>query len=193
MVDLGPRSGGCTHLTCLCFQITRVMAGYQRCVSLALVCLLLCHDSLAAKSTACAKYQLKESSHAEFNKYHLCDPSNFPKWWKSVENRGPKQSCINSIWMQKVYDVCNSKGGLQYTGPKGSPTNLCISKKKFSFFTLNRNNMMGEALYDIEKEFQHLILACDKVGNKCLPTHFEPYGKGKFNTKAQGCGITKLE
>lgn len=49
--------------------------------------------------------------------------------------------------------------------------NLCISKKPFKFFTVYINNKKQVKKVKVQK--QHAILGCGKIGNECLPVHFE--------------------
>ncbi|CAL8365757.1 unnamed protein product [Arctogadus glacialis] len=84
--------------------------------------------------------------------------------------------------MDEVKAVCSKLGGKQYLD---SPSkNLCISNNDFKFFTVT----WDKKVYKKKEETKRLILACDKFGDKCLPTHFEPHGKKPINENGKGCG-----
>ena len=160
------------------------MAGYQRCSSLALLCLLLCHNSMAAtpfRSTACAEKSRSTGSFENFKWGHFLE-HNDPTWHLLSENS--IKSFLNFNELDKVKDVCKNKGGqlFQPTGSKRKSTNLCISREKFNFVTVISNP------WRIRAEFKHLIVACDLVDGECLPTHFEA-NKENFipNINTIGC------
>ena len=188
------------------------MAGYQRCISLALLCLLLYHDSLAVsskkqktqwkptevayKSTACTSLN-SEKAHETFLKRHVSDENapnttDLDEWYKYLKARDmirPTQSFLKLSEKDKVIKVCSNQGGWQYrnkkpTGDKPPRANLCISKDKFKFFTVRLS---------VKEEEKNLILACDLVGNNklCRPVHFEPnptnHNYGDHKEAARGC------
>ncbi len=112
-----------------------------------------------------------QSVHETFRNHHL--RKDAPK-----DEKGNWQKFINKIktWnrtIQSFFDfreesrvlaVCSS-GGKTYEG------NLCISKERFKFFTVEINNKKQVKKVKVQK--QHVILGCDKIQNQCLPTHFE--------------------
>ncbi|CAL8365759.1 unnamed protein product [Arctogadus glacialis] len=164
------------------------MAGYQRCIFLALACLLLCHDSLEVKAI--------EGSNNEYHKFlsrHM--PKNAPtsanadEWLKFLGPNGfarneNKRSFLNDI--KKVKAVCTSQGGLQYN----SAVKLCISRKKFHFIRVTKTSSKKGNPYTPLKVYKHLILACEDG----LPIHFEANGGGHTPEHTSlGCGGGKAE
>jgi len=77
----------------------------------------------------------------------------------------PIQSFFLSSEASRVIAVCSS-GGKRNEGDR------CISKEPLTFFTVKVNNKKQVTKVHIEKN-QHVILACNKIGNQCLPVHFE--------------------
>ncbi|CAL8299378.1 unnamed protein product [Lota lota] len=124
------------------------MAGYQRCISLALVCLWLCHHSLAFNSEPCKPNNNAYDAYNAFLMKHV--PAATPR--TCAATKGGRRYTTNGILDQ---------------------TNLCISKKRFNYFTVRYDKSNNEPV-TIEYEKKHLILGCDIVGDKCLPVHFEP-------------------
>ncbi|CAL8239221.1 unnamed protein product [Gadus morhua 'NCC'] len=178
------------------YSITRVMAGYQRCISLALVCLLLCHDSLQVeqfKSTACTNEPRKDGADQTFIKTHVRTgtPTTLTDggWGKFLEKGQEGNHKIHSFLtstMDEVNAVCSRSGGKQYQSkyPSNPSTNLCISNDDFKFFTVTWVNKVPT----IKEETKRLILACDQFVEKCLPTHFEPHGNTPVADNGKECG-----
>ncbi|CAL8373787.1 unnamed protein product [Boreogadus saida] len=113
------------------------MAGYQRCISLALVCLLLYHCSQEAEaydSTACITTR---GSFVQFQHRHFIDEGPHPEntqWWDDKLGRENKESfMVNRAQMDRVKAVCSDEGGRRYTPPGGTMTHLCISKERFEY------------------------------------------------------------
>ncbi|XP_059899442.1 uncharacterized protein LOC132451141 [Gadus macrocephalus] len=162
------------------YSITRVMAGYQRCISLALVGLLLCHNFLA-ESTACTSRE-KGFAHCIFLCRHFPhgapQTANLKKWKDFLGDPDPNrriQSFLKPSDLGRVNAVCTDEGGRQCTqpaNPNDKRQNLCISRQPFKYLTVV-SDYAGYP-YMVTEENKHLILACDKVDNICLPTHFEP-------------------
>ncbi len=65
--------------------------------------------------------------------------------------------------------------------------NFCISKKPFSFITVKIDSTK-KIIKSVNRQKQHVILACDKFGNKCRPDHFEANtNKSKPNNNKPDC------
>ncbi len=102
-------------------------------------------------------------------KHHLCSNKN-----RSV------QSFLDSNQKSKVEEVCTPAGGKVFK----PDSNLCISKKTFSFFEVFVS--IDECkVFKVSNVSQHIILGCDKLIKKCLPVHFE---FNKHNDKPQNGG-----
>ncbi|CAL8299383.1 unnamed protein product [Lota lota] len=179
------------------------MAGYQRCISLALVCLWLCHHSLAVplNSEPCKPNNNAYNAHDAFLMKHV--PAATPRTLGVTEGKKNlkkkvnfKRSFLNHNDLEEVLQVCSDEGGLRYTtnqkpGKKTKMTNLCISTKPFNYVTVHYNQS-NENPYTIVDEHKHLILACDKVGNQCLPVHFEPNDDKKTVTGPLCLGLVEF-
>lgn len=92
-------------------------------------------------------------------------------WERFIKNHGLCERSVQSFLhpddKNRVKAVCTKRGGKVYEG------NLCISLNKFSFITV-RYGVGSCRVKSVRKEKnKHLILACDKVNNRCLPVHFE--------------------
>lgn len=96
------------------------------------------------------------------------DPRKLREWQKFITkintwNR-PIQSFLPFREARRVIAVCSSAGKM-YEG------NLCISKKPFTFFTVEI--AAKKQVKRVKVQEQHVILGCDKIKTKCLPIHFE--------------------
>lgn len=70
--------------------------------------------------------------------------------------------------------------------------NLCISKKTFSFITVNIDSKK-KIVKSVKRQKQHVVLACDKFKNKCLPDHFQANTKkDKPNNNKPDCSKVKI-
>ncbi|CAL8365758.1 unnamed protein product [Arctogadus glacialis] len=167
------------------------MAGYQRCISLALACLSLCHNSLA-ESTACTS-RANNFAHCIFLCRHFPDrapnTTDLQEWKQFLGAPDPNrriQSFLKPSELGRVKAVCTDEGGQQYIDNRWS-TNLCISRTPFDFLTVSTTQ--DSKTYRIRRERKkHLILACENVDNICLPTHFQPNWENKEpDANAKGC------
>lgn len=128
----------------------------------------------------------KKDGYDNFCRHHLRKdtPDNLDKkiWQKFITkidtwNR-TKQSFLPFNESKSVLAVCSS-GGRIYKG------NLCISKNKLFFFTAEINSKIKK-VKRVTLQNQHVILACSKIKNKCLPVHFEKNTKDFKPDKKQG-------
>ncbi|KAG8009710.1 hypothetical protein GBF38_004881 [Nibea albiflora] len=78
----------------------------------------------------------------------------------------PTQSFLQQNDQRRVKDVCTAKGGVIHRG------NLCLSRQPFTFVTVKIDKSTC-SIEDVREETKHLILACDRLDNQCLPVHFE--------------------
>ncbi|ROI36380.1 hypothetical protein DPX16_11321 [Anabarilius grahami] len=107
------------------------------------------------------------------------------KNWKMFINKigtwnRPIQSFFSFSEKNNVTAVCSS-GGKMYKD------NLCISKNTFSFITVNIDSKKKK-VKSVKRQKQHVILACDKFKNKCLPDHFQANTKkDKPNNNKPDC------
>lgn len=111
------------------------------------------------------------------------------KWQKFITKldswKRKKQSFFRFTESKRVVAVCSS-GGKMYKG------NLCISKKIFSFITVNIDSK-NKIVKSVKRQKQHVILACDKFKNKCLPDHFQANTKNsKPNNNKPDCSKLKF-
>ncbi|KAF4103405.1 hypothetical protein G5714_016288 [Onychostoma macrolepis] len=115
-----------------------------------------------------------QNSYDTFLKHHLrkdtpTDTRKLREWQKFINKINtwgrPIQSFLPFREASRVKAVCSS-AGKTYGG------NLCISKKPFTFFTVEIIDKKQVKKVKVQK--QHVILGCDKIKNKCLPIHFEP-------------------
>ncbi|CAL8290573.1 unnamed protein product [Merluccius merluccius] len=112
------------------------MAGCRGLVTLALLCLWLCHNSLAKNDLPCQPSK-RNSAFDTFQKRHV--PSGAPHsvdqnvWEDYIRKHGcdrPTQSFLDPSDLERVKAVCSSQGG------KRHKENLCISSQPFTFFTV---------------------------------------------------------
>ncbi|KAK0134345.1 hypothetical protein N1851_030106 [Merluccius polli] len=163
------------------------MAGCRGLVSLALLCLWLCHNSLAKNDLPCQPSKWNNAFDT-FQKRHV--PSGAPHsmdqnvWEDYIRKHGcnrPTQSFLDPSDLERVKAVCSSQGG------KRHKENLCISSQPFTFFTV-RSDIGTCGIRNVRKETKHLILACELLDNQCLPVHFEGNTADlKPDNNARGC------
>uniref|UniRef100_A0A3B3BPS1 Si:dkey-237j11.3 n=1 Tax=Oryzias melastigma TaxID=30732 RepID=A0A3B3BPS1_ORYME len=111
-----------------------------------------------------------DNAYDRFIRHHI--PPDSPTtvdetvWERFIKDHGlcerPLQSFLHPDDKNRVKAVCTKRGGKVHKG------NLCISLNKFSFITVEY--AVGSCRV---KKTKHLILACDKVNNMCLPVHFQ--------------------
>lgn len=106
-------------------------------------------------------------------------------WEKFIRNRGcdrPTQSFLPTSDLQRVKDVCTTRGGVVYK------QNLCISRQPFTFVTV-RSQTGTCGIKSVRRETKHLILACEVLQQgQCLPVHFEGNPESlEPNNNARGC------
>ncbi|XP_042596631.1 uncharacterized protein LOC122139958 [Cyprinus carpio] len=114
-----------------------------------------------------------ENGYNTFLKRHVRNdiPTDLNKenWKKFINRIRTWNRTIQSFFpfseKDNVEAVCSSGG-------KMFESNLCISKKPFSFITIKIDSKK-KIIKSVNLQKQHVILACDKFGNKCLPDHFE--------------------
>lgn len=95
------------------------------------------------------------------------DREEWKNYIKSKTGCGrPTQSFLNPKDLDRVREVCTGKGGKAYK------ENLCISEQAFTFVTV-RSESGTCGIKNIREETKHLILACEMLGDDCLPVHFE--------------------
>ncbi len=84
------------------------------------------------------------------------------------------QSFIKKKDEGRVRDIC-SNAGWRLQDANGNKGNLCISNSpmrvfEVKSFKMNRNVCIVKKIKRLK---QKVIVACDKIGNSCLPVHFE--------------------
>lgn len=155
------------------------------------VFVLLAHQT-AAKNDAPCQLSKWNNGYQTFLTRHIRagTPTSLDQneWEKYIRNNGgcdrPTQSFLHPKDLDRVKDVCTSKGGKRFK------ENLCISSQLFTFVTV-RSEQGTCGIRSIREETKHLILACEVVSNQCLPVHFEGNPKNlKPDNNAAGCQDT---
>ncbi|XP_038567285.1 uncharacterized protein LOC119897560 [Micropterus salmoides] len=152
------------------------------------ICLLLGHQTFAKNDAPC---QLSKWNNGfdTFVKRHIRagTPTSLNKneWENYIRDNGgcdrPTQSFLSPKDLDRVKDVCTNKGGKIYK------ENLCISKQPFTFVTVR--SVTGTCgIRSVQNDTKYLILACEVLGNQCLPVHFEGNPDySKPNNNARDC------
>ncbi|KAL7875283.1 hypothetical protein SRHO_G00062530 [Serrasalmus rhombeus] len=131
-----------------------------------------------------------------FNKHHLAPLSSYGtdrKLWtkyikriKVCNNKRGIKSFLDKSEAKQVENVCSPSGGKLFEKGK----NLCISNQAFSFIEVHWDNNCN--VWDVSSVTQHIILACDKIKNKCLPVHFEKNSQNRLpNANFPNCGSSE--
>uniref|UniRef100_A0A3B4UTB5 Ribonuclease A-domain domain-containing protein n=1 Tax=Seriola dumerili TaxID=41447 RepID=A0A3B4UTB5_SERDU len=87
---------------------------------------------------------------------------------KRLCGRAPVQTFIDAR-VGAVHQIC-SRSGLRV---QSSPGNLCISRSRMQVFDVISDQNCSMNRMRVQKGSQKVIVACDKVNNRCLPVHFE--------------------
>lgn len=163
------------------------MAALRAFLTLA-VCLLLGHQAFALNDAPC-QLSTRNKGYDTFVKRHIRSGTptslNQNDWEKYIRNNGgcnrPTQSFLHPKDLDKVEAVCTKNGGKVYK------ENLCISQQLFTFVTV-RSEPGTCGIRSVKEETKHLILACEMLGNQCLPVHFEGNpGDLVPSNNAKGC------
>lgn len=158
-------------------------------------CLLLAEQTSARNEAPCQRSKWKKGFDT-FRQRHL--PPGTPasldqsQWKRYILNRTgcgrPTQSFLKPEDLARVKEVCSERGGQRLKD------NLCISRQSFTFVTV-RSEMGTCGIKSVREETKHLILACEVLGDDCLPVHFEGNpedlkprndGKGCRDVEAKG-------
>uniref|UniRef100_A0A3B3BPQ3 Si:dkey-237j11.3 n=1 Tax=Oryzias melastigma TaxID=30732 RepID=A0A3B3BPQ3_ORYME len=123
----------------------------------------------------CSLLRTRSNNNDAFEKFrtrHILparSPATITEWERLIQKRKlcdrPVQSFLRQSDLGDVKAVCTT-GGKEYEG------NLCISQRSFTFSTVSYD-VRSRHVTSVVRETKHLILACDKVNNKCLPVHFK--------------------
>lgn len=156
------------------------------------LCLLISHQT-SAKNDAPCQLSKWNNGFDTFLRRHLRSgtPSSLDhnQWEVYIKNNGgcgrPTQSFLPESSEARVKAVCTNQGGVVYKD------NLCISRQPFTFVTV-RSEPGTCGIKSVSRETKHLILACEELGNQCLPVHFEgnPTSAAPDNN-ARGCQETR--
>lgn len=100
---------------------------------------------------------------------------NSPRAWESYLKDqqlwcrvgAPIQSFVEPS--QNVDDVCTD--GLRVL----NGGNLCISQSEMKVYDVTTTKNNDDCTIDVQPRQTYVIVACDKVGNRCLPVHYEKY------------------
>lgn len=152
-------------------------------------CLLLASQTMARNEAPCQRSK-RNKGFDTFLQRHL--PSGTPtsldqnQWRRYILNKTgcgrPTQSFLHPKDLARVKEVCSERGGERFKD------NLCISRQSFTFVTV-RSEMGTCGIKNVREETKHLILACEVLGNDCLPVHFEGNPEDlKPRNDGKGCG-----
>ncbi|XP_029931563.1 uncharacterized protein LOC115376211 [Myripristis murdjan] len=137
-----------------------------------------------------------ESAYREFSRKHLLtesfDTKSKPAWKKYLTKKGlckrtEVQSFLNSRDCRKVKGICNGHGTRKQI-PYNLNENICISDTKMTVYDVKVN--MSSKLCTVIKAEQrkgYVMVACDEVGNRCRPVHYQRYNGETPDPKAQRC------
>ncbi|XP_049923776.1 uncharacterized protein LOC126404539 [Epinephelus moara] len=115
-----------------------------------------------------------------FNRLSWVDWQNYIRRHR-LRNR-PRQSFIEGRDVGRVRYICNG-GGYPILPPQ--PGNLCMSSSTLLVYDLTVNNN-GRVTSLMQKQ-KKVIVACDKVVNRCRPVHFERYRGQRPDKRAGPC------
>lgn len=157
-------------------------------------CLLLACQASARNEAPCQRSRGNKGFNT-FLQRHLPpgtpDSLDQSQWKRYILNKTgcgrPTQSFLNPRDLGRVKEVCSERGGERYKD------NLCISRQSFTFVTV-RSEMGTCGIKSVREETKHLILACEVLGDDCLPVHFEGNPENlKPRNDGKGCRDSQVE
>lgn len=83
----------------------------------------------------------------------------------------PSQSFIRNKDSERVLSICNGFG--RELCPYHS--NLCISNFKILVYHVKVSRDRRCKIKYLKPKTEYVIVACDNIGNRCLPVHYEKY------------------
>lgn len=77
--------------------------------------------------------------------------------------------------LDDIERIC-SRAGWRVKGAAGRQGNLCISQSPMSVFDVSSKKLSEKCVVTNIRPREHpVVVACDGVGDRCLPVHYERY------------------
>ncbi|KAI2663076.1 Angiogenin [Labeo rohita] len=76
------------------------------------------------------------------------------------------QSFLHKNNTNSIKRICNGRG-------VRDTQNLCISKRMFRVYIVKSTKRNGQCEVQLQTEYFYVIVACEVIGNRCLPVHYE--------------------
>ncbi|XP_037312503.2 uncharacterized protein LOC119198974 [Pungitius pungitius] len=129
-----------------------------------------------------------QDEYKDFVKKHFVqkkfDRKSRVQWKKYIEDKGlchrEEQSFLEQEDQKNVEAICGVKGHQVQDIYQPKQKNLCISTGKMIMYHLKVENKCEVTVCRREKT--PVVVACNKVANKCLPVHFQEFAKQKAGT-----------
>ncbi|KAF7650892.1 hypothetical protein LDENG_00118990 [Lucifuga dentata] len=127
------------------------------------------------------------NAYNKFAKKHIFqevfDTNSKEEWKKYLQKytlcSRPKQSFMEKSDEATIKGICNGNG-------RNHRINLCISMSQIQVYYIEVN-VNDCSIKNKLKQNQHVIVACDKVNNQCLPVHYEKNNGQKPDPKDPVC------
>ncbi len=78
------------------------------------------------------------------------------------------QSFLRKNDIDSIKRICNGQGVRQRQSQ-----NLCISKRRFRVYTVESAWKNGRCEVQLQTKRSYVIVACEVIGNRCLPVHYD--------------------
>ncbi|KAL4618267.1 hypothetical protein GN956_G20692 [Arapaima gigas] len=120
------------------------------------------------------------------------DRNNAEKWEEYLTEKKLCGRVLIQSFMEDerlVEDICNCSGRrLMIPQNPLNNENYCISENKIDVFDVqSHNTTRGCQVEHVTKRYGYVIVACDKIRNRCLPVHYEQYQNEEPNMNADHC------
>ncbi|KAF3697738.1 hypothetical protein EXN66_Car013418 [Channa argus] len=131
------------------------------------------------------------NAYRKFLKKHILQEpfTSRTRWdeWESYLKRNglcnrSRQSFIKKKDKRHVKEICKGSGLHLYD-------NLCISTKTMVVYDIRVRDSRSCKIESLNNDRKYVIVACDKVENRCLPVHFQEYRNQRPDRNAQRCGL----
>ncbi|CAI5671844.1 unnamed protein product [Oreochromis niloticus] len=124
-----------------------------------------------------------KSHYKEFLSRHILqeefDRNSLDAWKRYLKKehlwcRTTVQSFLNKSDLENVIRIC-SRDGRRLSKTDNYAGNLCISNSEMLIYEVISTKSNNDCKITVGPTKRVVIVACNKVGNQCLPVHFQKY------------------
>ncbi|XDV19148.1 hypothetical protein PO909_024688 [Leuciscus waleckii] len=94
--------------------------------------------------------------------------------------RAPRQSFLNKNYKESIINICNGEG-------VKDRDNLCTSIRKFTVYIVQSSLSNGQCEVQVQSVRSYVVVACEVIGNQCLPVHYGTQTNWRPDQNGQIC------